>query len=240
MLPMQKNEEWRSPENRLLATLPVKEYEQLLPHLQAVRLAAHEVLHEAGDTVEYVYFPNDAVVVMLSSVEKNATIEVGLVGKEGMVGVSVLFGGKSSPNQVAVLSQGGAVRMKADVLKREFKRAGGMQDVLLPYAHAVLTQSAQSASCHRYHSPQERLCRLLLMIHDRAEGDEFRVTHEFMSKMLGTRRATVTEAAHDLQQKGLIDYQRGRVTVVNRQALEKASCNCYRIIQEQFNGLSYA
>lgn len=239
-VPMQKNEEWRFPENRLLATLPVKEYERLLPHLQPIELSTREVLHEPGQTVEYVYFPDDAIIVLLSSVDKNATIEVGLVGKEGMVGVSVLFGGKSTPHEVVVLSQGGATRMKADVLKREFKRGSGLQDVLLPYAHAVLTQSAQSASCHRYHSPQERLCRLLLMIHDRTEADEFRVTQEFMSQMLGTRRATVTEAAHDLQQKGLIDYRRGRVRVVNRQALEKAACNCYRIIQEQFNALTYA
>lgn len=237
---MQKYEEWRSPQNRLLATLPVKDYERLLPHLQNISLSYHEVLHETGEEVEYVYFPNDAIIVLLSSVNRNATIEVGLVGKEGMVGVSILFGGKVMPHQVVVLSPGSVTRMKAVVLKREFKRSSSLQDVLLPYAQAVLTQNAQSASCHRYHSPQERLCRLLLMIQDRAWSDEFRVTHDFLAQMLGTRRATVTEAAHDLQQKGLIDYRRGRVRILNRPALERAACNCYAIIQEQFDNLTYA
>ena len=240
MPPMRNYEEWRSPDNRLLATLPVKEYERLLPHLQAVSLTPQEVLHEPGEAVEYIYFPNDAILVLLSSAEKNETIEVGLVGREGMCGVSVLFGGRTTPNLVVVQSAGGAVKMKAEVLKREFKRSSSLQDVLLPYAHAVLTQSAQSASCHRYHSPQERLSRLLLMIHDRAGADEFRVTQEFMSQMLGTRRATVTEAAHSQQQKGLIDYSRGHVRVLNRQGLERAACNCYRTIQEQFDNLTYA
>jgi CRP-like cAMP-binding protein len=237
---MQKYEEWRSPDNRLLATLPVKDYERLLPHLQNIQLSTREALHETGDTVEYVYFPNDAIVVLLSSVSKSATIEVGLVGREGLVGVSILFGGKVIPYSVVVLSPGGVMRMKADVLKKEFKRSSSLQDVLLPYAQAALTENAQSASCHRYHTPQERLCRLLLMIQDRAGSDEFRVTHEFIAQMLGTRRATVTEAAHDLQQRGLIAYHRGRVHVLNRQSLERAACNCYRIIQEQFDNLTYA
>lgn len=237
---MQKYEEWRSPVNRLLATLPVKDYERLLPHLENVALSYRESLHETGETVEYVYFPNDAVIVLLSSVNKNAAVEVGLVGKEGMVGVSILFGGKVIPHQVVVLSPGGVMRMKADVLKKEFKRSSNLQDVLLPYAQAVLTQNAQSASCHRYHTPQERLSRLFLMIQDRSSSDEFRVTHDFIAQMLGTRRATVTEAAHDLQQKGLVDYSRGRVRILNRQALEKVACNCYHIIQEQFDSLDYA
>lgn len=240
MLPMQKYEEWRSPDNRLLATLPVKDYERLLPHLQNMTLSYREVLHETGDAVEYVYFPNDAVLVLLSSVNKNAAVEVGLVGREGMVGVSILFGGKVIPHQVVVLSPGGVMRMKAEVLKKEFKRSSSLQDVLLPYAQAVLTQNAQSASCHRYHTPRERLSRLFLMIQDRASSDEFRVTHEFLAQMLGTRRATITEAAHDLQQRGLIAYHRGRVRVLNRQALEKAACNCYGIIREQFDNLTYA
>jgi CRP-like cAMP-binding protein len=240
MLPMQKYEEWRSPDNRLLASLPVKDYERLLPHLQNTSLSSHEVLHETGETVEYVYFPNDAIITLLSSVSRNSTVEVGLVGREGMVGVSILFGSKVTPYQVVALAPGGVMRMKAEVLKREFKRSSSLQDVLLPYAQAVLTQNAQSASCHRYHTPQERLCRLLLMIEDRAGADEFRATHEFMAQMLGTRRATVTEAAHDLQQKGLIAYRRGLVKVLNRQALEKAACSCYRIIREQFDELPYA
>lgn len=240
MLPMQKYGEWRSPDNRLLATLPVKEYERMLPHLEVVSLSHQEVLHEPEESVEYVYFPNDAIVVLLSIVKSNTSIEVGLVGKEGMAGVSVLFGGKAAPNQVMVLAPGSAVRMKAEALRREFKRSSGLQDVLLPYAHAVLTQSAQSASCHRYHTPQERLSRLLLMIHDRVETDEFRITHEFMSQLMGTRRATVTEAAQSLQQKGLIDYRRGRIKIVNRQGLEASACNCYRVIQDQFDSLTYA
>lgn len=237
---MQKYGEWRSPDNRLLATLPVKEYERLLPHLQSFALAQREVIQDKGDAVEYVYFPNDAIIILLSTVDEDSMIEVGLVGREGMVGVTVLFGGKSPPSQAVVLASGGSVRLKSDVLRREFKRGGGLQDVLLPYAQAVLTQSAQSASCHRYHSVRERLSRFLLMIHDRAAADEFRVTHELMSRMLGLRRATVTEAAHDLQEQGLIKYRRGSIRVTNRQGLESAACNCYRIIQEGFDSLTYA
>ncbi len=237
---MQKYGEWRSPDNRLLATLPVKEYERLLPHLQPYALAQSEVIQETSDTVDYVYFPNDAVVVLLSTADEEEMIEVGLVGKEGMVGVNVLFGGKRTPGQAVALTPGGAMRLKSDVLRREFKRGGGLQDVLLPYAQAVLTQSAQSASCHRYHSVRERVSRFLLMVHDRAGGDEFRVTHELMSRMLGLRRATVTEAAHEMQRQGLINYSRGRIRVTNRQGLERAACSCYRIIQEGFDSLNYA
>jgi CRP-like cAMP-binding protein len=237
---MQKYEEWQSPDNRLLATLPVKAYERLLPHLQAVPLSRAEVLHEPDETVEYVYFLNDAVLVLLSMAEKNTVVEVGLAGKEGMAGVSVLFGSKAAPNRVMVFSPGSAMRMKADALRREFKRGSVLQDALLPYAHAVLTQSAQAASCHRYHSPQERLSRFFLMVHDRLEGDEFNATHEFVAPLLGMRRATVTEAAQTLQQEGLISYRRGHVILLNRQGLEASACNCYRVIQEQSDSLIYA
>ena len=237
---MRKYDEWQSPENRLLATLPVKEYERLLPHLETAQLSFKEVLHEAGAAVEYVYFPDDAIVVLLSQVEKGATVEVGLIGGEGMVGVLILFGGKTTPNQAVVQSAGTAMRMKAEVLKREFKRSNALQDLLLPYAHALLTQGAQSAACHRYHTPRERLARWLLMIHDRVKADEFKATQEFISDLLGTRRATVTEAANELHKKGLIDYSRGRVRVLNRQGLEAAACNCYKIIQHEFDELTYA
>ena len=222
-------------ENRLLAALARREFERLSRHMETTHLSYKEILHEPGAPVAHVYFPLDALVCLLSIGEEGATVEVGMVGSEGMVGAPILLGGDTAPSQAVVLSPGSAVRLKADVVKKEFKRSRALQDLLLPYAHALLTQSAQSAACHRFHTPVERLCRWLLMAHDRAGSDEFRVTQEFISDMLGTRRATVTEAAHALQQKGVIDYFRGRIAIRDRRGLETLACRCYQVTKEEFD-----
>lgn len=237
---MSKLDGWSSPANKLLASLPVKEYERLLPSLETVTLENKEVLHEAGAPIEHVYFPADAIVALLSSAEKDASVEVGMIGSEGMVGAPILLGSRTTPTQALVISEGSAVRLEADALKKEFKRSGTMQDLLLPYAHALLSESAQTAACHSFHTPQERLCRFLLMMHDRVRAEDFRLTQDFISQMLGTRRATVTEAAHALQKKGLIDYSRGRICVRDRRGLEALACQCYGVIQEQFSQIVYA
>jgi CRP-like cAMP-binding protein len=237
---MPKVDEWQSPGNRLLATLPVKEYERLLPSLELVQVSYKQVLHETGEAIEDLYFPNDAIIVLLSSVEKGATVEVGMVGNEGMVGVSVLFGGRIAVNRAIVLTVGSVTSTKAEPFSREFRQSSALQDVLLPYTYALLMQIAQSAACHRYHSPTERLARWLLMLQDRAKTMELKVTQNFIAELLGTRRATITEAARGLQKRGLIQSRRGRIVITNRQGLEAAACNCYRIIKEQLDSIHYA
>jgi CRP-like cAMP-binding protein len=228
-----------SPRNRLLAAISAKEYERLLPHLEIASLSYKQLIHDSGVPIEWVYFPDDAIVSLLSIVDKEAMIEVGIIGNEGMVGASILLGSRTTPTQALVQSPGTAMRLNADVLKREFKRSSTMQDLLLPYAHALLAEGTQSAACHRYHTPQERLCRWLLMIRDRSATDELKITHDFIAQMLGTRRATVTEAVHMLHKNNLIQQSRGRIVVLDRKGLEAASCSCYRIIRDQFANVMY-
>jgi CRP-like cAMP-binding protein len=240
MLPASKLEERPATRNRLLAALAWREHARLASHLEEVSLAYKDVLHKPGEPVEWVYFPEDAIVSLLSFGERDAAVEVGMVGGEGMVGAPILLGNRQSPYQAVVLRGGRALRSRSESVRRNFTRSRELRDVLLPYAHALLTQSAQSAACHRFHTPPERLCRWLLMVHDRAGSDEFRATQEFISDMLGTRRATVTEAAHSLQQRGLIDYRRGRVLVRDRAALERLVCRCYFIIKQEFDQLAGA
>lgn len=229
-----------SPENRLLVALRAGEYERLRPAFETAHLAYKQVLHEAGASVEYAYFPQGALACLLSVDEKQASVEVGLVGTEGMVGAPMLLGKKNSPYRVVVMQEGPAIRVSTEALKKEFKRRGELRELLLPYAHALLTESAQSAACHRFHTPLERLCRWLLTVQDRALSDEFRATQEFISDMLGTRRATVTEVAHGLQQQGLIDYHRGRVHIRDRESIERLVCRCYYVIKEEYDGLKRA
>lgn len=240
MFPVPKLEESPATRNSLLAALTGRDYGRLSPHMQAVHLSYKDVLHEPGAPVEYIYFLEDAIVSLLSIGEENATVEVGMVGREGMVGAPILLGNRLSPYQAVVLQAGSAWQVKADALKREFKRSRELRELLLPYAHALLTQSAQAAACHRFHTPLERLCRWLLTVQDRTGSDDFRATQEFISDMLGTRRATVTEAAHSLQQQGLIDYRRGRVHIRDRKGLERLACRCYFIIRQEFDALKCA
>lgn len=233
-----KLEEFPATQNRLLAAIEGREHARLLSRLEDARLTYKEVLHEPGAPVEFVYMPLDAIVSLLSAGdEEGATVEVGLVGREGMVGASVLLGNPLSPYRAVVLGGGRAVRVETSALMREFKRSRTLRELLLPYGHALLTQSTQSAACHRFHSPVERLCRWLLTLQDRARSDEFRVTQEFISDMLGTRRATVTEAAHALQLRGVIEYRRGNVRVRDRQQMERLACGCYAIIKREFDAL---
>jgi CRP-like cAMP-binding protein len=232
---MPKYDESSPPQNRLLATLPVKEYARIVPYLVNIPLLYKEIIQESGVPIEYTYFPNDAIISLLSVVEKECTIEVGMIGNEGMVGASILLGSKRSPTQAIVQSSGSAMRMNAEILKKEFKRSSTMQDLLLPYAHALLASGGQLAACFRYHTLQQRLCRWLLMAHDRAGTDELTVTQGFISHMLSTRRASITEAANALRKKGLIDTRRGHITITNRQGLEAAACSCYQIIRDQFS-----
>ena len=222
---------WR--ENRLLSALAERDRARLIPQLDILTLFAKETVHESGEEMNYVYFPLDCIVVLISSVDEKATVEVGLIGNEGMVGAPILMGAKQSTNQALILAEGKALRLPAAVLRREAKRSNRMREVMLNYANDLLAQSAQLAACHRYHTPTERLARLFLMVQDRLKTTELRVTQDLLARLLGTRRATVTQAANQLHDSGLIESVRGRIKFVDRKGIEKASCSCYRILTRQ-------
>ena len=226
-----------SPANKLLAALPRKEYQRLLPSLEKIPLILEKVLFKAGDSILDVYFPTSGIVSLLAGVEERATLEVGLVGKEGMVGVPVFMGVKTSLNRAVVQGAGSALRMKAEVFRKECDNGGSLPRVLLSYTHSMLTQISQSAVCNRFHSTDARLARWLLMTRDRMEADEFQLTQEFLSSMLGVRREGVNKAAGLLQQQHLISYSRGALTILNGPRLEALACPCYGIIKEEYDYL---
>lgn len=231
---MREDSEKRWQENRLLATLPDRDRTRLLPQLEILTLFAKEKLYESGEEIHYIYFPLDCILVLISSVDEKATVEVGLIGNEGMAGAQILMGAKHSNSEALILTEGKALRLPAPVLKKEAKRSSRIRQVMLNYANALLAQSAQLAACHRYHTPKARLARLLLMIDDRVTGSELRITQDLLAHLLGTRRATVTQAANQLQDDELIQSVRGRIRFLDRKGLEQASCRCYAIIVQQY------
>jgi len=225
-------------ENRLLAALPKKEYQRLLPELERVSLPFAEILYEPGDTIRHVYFPNDSIVSLLSVVAERSTLEVGIVGNEGMAGIPVFMGVGVSRNRALVQGAGTAMKMKAAALRAASEQTGALHRLLQCYTHSLLTQVSQSAACNRFHMVEARLARWLLMTHDRLRSDEFRLTQEFMSNMLGVRREGVNKAAGTLQQNRLISYSRGHLRILDRAGLEAVSCECYRVVREESDGLS--
>src|SRR5207245_257662 len=181
-----------SPGNRLLAALPREAYERLQPHLKPFSFSLGEVVYESGGQMRYVYFPTTSHISLLYTMIDGATAEMGLVGNEGVLGIALFMGGETTPNRAMVQGAGGALRMRAKAMLDEFKRGGEFQQLLLRYTQALITQISQTAVCNRLHSVEQRLCRWLLMTHDRAESDELQMTHEFISNMLGVRREGVT------------------------------------------------
>ena len=223
--------------NHVLGTLPPGEFLELRPHLTRVDLRAKQQLAEPNQPILAVYFPLDAVVSVAAVGDDDATVEVGSVGCEGMAGVPLLFGSDRSTSRVAVQIAGTAERMEAAVLRRETARLDEFRRVLHLYTLGFLTQISQSTACNRLHPAERRLARWLLICRDRVGRDEVPITHENMATMLGVRRATVTEAAGSLQRAGLIRYRRGVISIVNRKGLEAASCECYRIVRQEFDRL---
>ncbi|MEC4806152.1 MAG: Crp/Fnr family transcriptional regulator [Jaaginema sp. PMC 1079.18] len=225
------------PINQLLSSLSPKEYQVLEPHLEEVSLPLGKVLYELSEPIEFVYFPNHAMVSLVSIMENGATTEVGMIGNDGMVGIPVFLGGNSTTNRAVVQIAGSAMRMDANILKTNFRRGGELQQILLLYTQAFLTQVSQTATCNRLHSLEERLARWLLLAHDCALKDELLLTQEYIANMLGTRRASVTVAAGLLQQSGLIQYSRGKIKILNRSGLQTSACECYNIVKEEHNRL---
>lgn len=224
-------------QNKILAGLPAKEYARLLPHLTAVSLPLGEILYKTEDRIEYVYFPNSGVVSFVAHMKEGASIEVGLAGSEGMVGLPILFGDDVSQNEAIVQIADGAMRMKASVLTEELKRDGELHPLLMRFALALMKQVSQTAACNRNHHVAERLARWLLTCHDRVHGDELKLTQEFIAEMLGTRRSGVSEAAMMLQGAGLIHYSRGHITILDREGLEEFACECYATVKIEFDRL---
>ena len=221
-------------ENRLLASLPVEEYERLAPRLEPVSLSLSQVLFMPEERLRHAYFPNTSIVSLLTDLEDGSGMEVGLVGKEGVVGVSVFLGGMET-KVATVQGAGDALRIEANALREEFQRGGALQQALLRYTHALMTQISQSVVCNVRHPVAGRFARWLLMYHDRLEKDEFFLTHEFMASMLGVRRAGISEVAGKLQELGLISYQRGHIKILNRRGLEEFACECYPVVKSKFD-----
>lgn len=219
--------------NRLLAALPKKEYQRLLPELKQVTMPFAEVLYEPGERIRYVYFPNDSVISLLAEVADRSTLEVGLVGNEGLGGLSVFMGVDTSQYRAVIQGAGTAMRMKASAMRKEADRTGPFHHLLHLYAHSLLAQVSQAAACNRFHMVDARLARWLLMSGDRIGTDEFRLTQDFISNMLGVRREGVSKAAGLLQKNELINYSRGHIKILDRAGLEAVSCECYGIIKDE-------
>jgi CRP-like cAMP-binding protein len=224
-------------QNRLLAALPALEYERLLPHLELVPMPLGEVLYESGGRLQHVYFPTTSIVSLLYVLENGASAEIAVVGNEGILGISLFMGGETTPSRALVQSAGFGYRLKAQLLKQEFNRAGPMLRLLLRYTQALITQMTQTAVCNRHHSVEQQLCRWLLLSLDRLPTDEVSMTQELIANMLGVRREGVTEAAGKLQRAGLIRYSRGRIEVLDRPGLEQAVCECYLVVKLEFDRL---
>jgi CRP-like cAMP-binding protein len=223
--------------NLLLAALPDPEWQRWLPQLEPVVMPLGQVLYESGVTLSHVYFPTTAIVSLLYVMENGASAEIAVVGNEGIVGISLFMGGESTSSRAVVQSAGKGFRLKAQLLKTEFNRAGPVLHLLLRYTQALITQMAQTAVCNRHHSLDQQLCRWLLLSLDRLQGSELIMTQELIANMLGVRREGVTEGALKLQQEGLISYARGHISVLDRPGLEKRTCECYAVVKKEYERL---
>ena len=217
--------------NCILSALPETEYQPLVSLLEPVNLSVDKVLLKRRQKIEYLYFPTQGVVSLLSVMDDGSTTEIGLIGREGMVGTLQFLGDGISNSQTIVQVKGTAMRIKDTVLRVEFERSKTLQKLLLGYALKLFNQVSQGAACNNHHTVKQRTARWLLMLDDRSDDTLF-MTQELLSKMLGVRRSGVTQAANEIKQQGIIDYQRGKIVILNRQALEATACQCYQLIKD--------
>jgi CRP-like cAMP-binding protein len=225
--------------NQLLAALSVEATERIFPHLKLVPMPLGKVLYEPGDTLRHVYFPVNSIVSLLYVLEDGASAEISVVGNEGLIGIALFMGGETTPSRAIVQSAGHAYRLIGQKLKDEFHRNGEMQLLLLRYTQALLTQMAQTAVCNRHHSVDKQLCRWLLLSLDRLDSNRLVMTQELIANMLGVRREGVTEAAGKLQKLGVIEYTRGKITVLDRPGLERLCCECYAVVKKETDRLQH-
>lgn len=225
-------------ENHLLAALPDADYQRLRRELQPAPLSLGQVVYESGQELDHVYFPTTCLVSLLYTMRDGSTAEMGLTGNDGMVGVALFLGGNTTPNRAVAQIAGMAFKMKAETLLEEFARVGRLHHLMLRYTQALITQISQTAVCNRLHMIEKRLCRWLLLSHDRVQSDELPMTQEFIANMLGGRRESVTLAAGRLQEAGLIHYARGRIAIVDRKGLEATVCECYQVVKDESDRLA--
>lgn len=225
------------PRNRILAALPPEELERIQPSLELVELPLRHVLIDPNQVIEHVYFVEEGVVSILGVMQDGTAVETATIGYEGIVGVPVFLGVDSMAGQAFAQVSGRGYRMPADALRRELEHGGELRRLLGRFTQALITLVAQNSACNRVHNAEQRCARWLLLTADRAGQETIDLTHLFLSQMLGVRRATVTEIAGGLQARGLIDYSRGRITIVNRPGLEETSCECYQVIVSEFDRL---
>ncbi|MDQ6787538.1 MAG: Crp/Fnr family transcriptional regulator [Acidobacteriota bacterium] len=223
--------------NHLLAALHGDEFVRVKSKLEPLSFKLGEVLYESGDKIDYLYFPTTAIISMLYIMENGATAEIGIVGNDGLIGNALFMGGETTTSRAIIQSAGEIFRMKAKDVKAEFALGGAFQKLLLRFTQALMTQISQTAVCNRLHPVEQQLCRWLLLSHDRLVSDELVMTHDLIANMLGVRREGVTLAAHKLAKKKLIKNVRGTITVVDRQALEENVCECYEVVNTEYNRL---
>ena len=223
--------------NHMLASLPVRDYERLLPDLELVEMPLNWTMSESGDHVNYLHFPTSGIVSLIYSLEDGSSSETALVGKEGLVGISIFMGGESMPSSTEVQSIGQAYRLSRKVMKHEFALGGKLQHVALLFTQALIAQTSQTAVCNQHHSLDQRMCRWLLMTLDRSQGDQLVVTQEAIGRLLGVRRESVTQILGLFEKDHLITRGRGRITVLDRAKLEKRVCECYAVVRDEYERL---
>lgn len=223
--------------NRLLASLPAADLLRFLPHLELVDMPLGEVLYEAGTTLNHVYFPTTAIVSLLYVMRDGASAEIAIVGNDGLIGISLFMGGGSTPSRALVQNAGKGLRMKSNLVKKEFENSKHVLHLFLCYTQALITQMTQTAACNKHHTLNQQLCRWLLLTLDRYQGDELTMTKQLIANMLGTSGARMREGARKLQKAGLIDYAKGKIRVLDRHGLEKESCECYVVVKTEYDRL---
>jgi CRP-like cAMP-binding protein len=224
-------------QNRLLAALPAIELERIKSHLELVHMPLGDVLCESGGRLPYVYFPTSTIISLHYILENGASSEIAGVGNEGLLGISLIMGGESTPSWATVQTAGYGYRLKASLLLQEFNQGGPIQRLLLRYTQALITQISQTAVCNRHHTIEQQLCRWLLLTLVRLNSQELVMTQELIASMLGVRREGITEAAGKLQQAEIIRYRRGHITVLDRTGLETHVCECYEVVKKEFDRL---
>ncbi|MDP1931429.1 MAG: Crp/Fnr family transcriptional regulator [Gammaproteobacteria bacterium] len=224
-------------QNLILAALPATDYERLLPDLELVDMPLRWTLSESGDHVNYLHFPVSGIVSLMYALEDGSTSETALVGKEGLVGISIFMGGESMPTSTEVQSAGQAYRLSRKVMKKEFALGGKLQHLALLFTQALICQTSQTAVCNQHHDLDQQMCRWLLTSIDRLESNVVIITQEMISNLLGVRRESVTQTVGALQKAGLIERARGRITVVNRRKLEERVCECYGVVKDEYERL---
>jgi CRP-like cAMP-binding protein len=224
-------------QNHILASLPAKDYERILPDLKLIEMPLDWTMSESGDHINFLDFPVSGIVSLMYSLEDGSTSETALVGSEGMVGISIYMGGESMPSSTEVQSAGQAYRLSRKLMKREFSLGGELQHLSLLFAQALICQTSQTAVCNQHHSVEQQMCRWMLMSIDRLKVDELLITQEAVGRLLGVRRESVTQAVSQLQKDNLIERSRGRIKILDRVKLEKRACECYAAVRDEYERL---